>query len=128
MDWKKRARFGAAALAIMVLAAAAFTGSSALAAKGGGAATGGGKHGGGGTTSSAKCWVNPNPATLYGDITINGSGFVPNASYGYVMDGSWVGFVVADATGSFSKISVAPLSGTNTVTFTGITSCTFTAQ
>jgi hypothetical protein len=130
MDWKKRARFGALALGIMVLAAAALSSGSALAAKGGGgdAGTTGGKGGGKHTTpppSTAVCWVSPNPATLWGNITINGSGFTPNASFGYVLDGSWVGFVVADPNGNFSKVAVAPLSGTNTVNFTDVTSCTF---
>jgi len=84
-----------------------------------GAGKGGGKgKPGGGTPSTATCSVTPNPVPLYDWITISGSGFAPNTSYGYSMNG-WLGFVATDATGSFSTFAQAPMRGTVTVTVSG---------
>jgi hypothetical protein len=105
--------------AVVVLSAAALSAGGVDAARGG-------KKGGGQTPppTTATCSVNPNPAAWGGSITINGSGFAPYNSYGYDVNG-WAGFVTADATGSFSTLSVAPLLGTDTVRFSNGTTCTF---
>ena len=101
------------------LVGSALAGGSALAAKGGGHGTGGTTYTGTGT-----CSVTPNPVTQWALITIKGSAFVPYNSYGYDING-WMGFVTADSTGSFSKLSQAPLRGTDTVRFSNGTTCTF---
>ena len=115
------AMWGLLALVLAIgLMGSALVGGSALAARG----SGGHKSGGTPSTPTGVCAVTPNPVAQWELITITGSGFVPNNSYGYDING-WMGFVTADATGSFSKLSQAPLLGTDTVTFSNGTTCTF---
>ena len=112
MDWKKKARIGVVALAVMVLAAAALSSGSALAAKGGNAAGGGGRGGHKTPTpppSSATLSYAPNPVPVGSAFTVNGAGFAPNTWVVVGFYGSQQAFyVMADAAGSFSWTYTGP--------------------
>jgi hypothetical protein len=86
---------------------------SALAAKGGG----GGHHGGGGgtTTPTVVCSEAPNPLPVFTYGTITGWGLAPNSGYGYVINGSVMGFFGTDASGNFSISTFGNGSGTFTL-------------
>ncbi len=120
--------FGAAAV---LLVAAAFSASTAFAAKGGGAQTGG-KHGGsGGSTNSGTCVIAPNPLAYRTYGTLTGSGFTPNTTVGYTVQGSGgtaMGFADVDSSGHVTLGVYGGWLGTNTFTFTRGPSCSVLVQ
>jgi len=115
------------AAAVVLFAGAALSASTALAAKP--SAGGGGHKGGGQTTGSGSCVISPNPLAYGAYGTLNGSGFAPNTTVGYNVTGSGgtaMGFADSDGSGNLSITVYGGWLGTNTVTFTGGASCSFT--
>ncbi len=115
-------------LAIGIMGSALAAG-PALAAKGGNGVRGGGKgHNGG--TSTATCSVTPNPLPILTWGTFNGSGFAPTSNIGFTVSGptgTVMGFLTADATGSFSAPFYAgSVAGTYTVWVSDYSSATAT--
>ena len=114
------------AAAVMLFAGAALSAGTAFAAKP--AAGGGGHKGGGQTTGGATCAITPTPLAYGTYATLKGSGFTPNTTVGYNVQGSGgtaFGFADVDGSGNVSMSMYGGWRGTNTVTFTGGPTCTF---
>lgn len=114
--------------AVVVLAGAgmllfATLAGSSVEARGGSTNNNHGGKGGGTTTGTATCAVTPNPATLYTQVTISGSGFAPDTSYGFSVANSsgsaYMGFVASDSAGIISMTYNTVWTGTNTVDVSG---------
>jgi len=113
------------AAAAVLLGAAALSATTALAAKGGS----GGHQGGGQNQTAGSCSVTPNPLASQTYGTLTGSGFTASAVVGYSVSGSGgvaMGSVGTDGSGNLSITVYGGWLGTNTVTFTGGASCSFT--
>src|SRR5438105_1789153 len=114
------------AAAAVLFAGAALSAGTAFAAKP--AAGGGGHKGGGQTTGGATCAITPNSLPYGTYATLKGSGFTPNTTVGYNVQGSGgtaFGFADVDGSGNVSMSMYGGWLGTNTVTFTGGPTCTF---
>ena len=125
MNRSRAQQFMLMGAAAVLLAAVAFSANTALADKGGN----GGPHNRGGQTAGTGTWViSPDPLAYGAYGALNGTGFTPNTTVGYNVQGSGgtaFGFADVDGSGNVSMSMYGGWLGTNTVTFTGGPTCTF---
>ena len=125
MNRSRAQQFMLMGAAAVLLAVVAFSANTALADKGG---NGGPHNRGGQTAGSGTCVISPDPLAYGASGALNGTGFTPNTTVGYNVQGSGgtaFGFADVDGSGNVSMSIYGGWRGTNTVTFTGGPTCSF---